>query len=255
MPFTIPPAINYSDTLIPKTVTLNNPNIGQPTDGTRMIPVEIDWGTMGGASYCVMFNLANLSVNNFSGMQAISVDNSSSGSDIIIVFTDTMETTQVPAYTPKAIVPVFTGSSSFYVIATKPLPIDVTRMSIMNFCPPPAIIPISKEQAFATVSGIAMVAGTTHIIPASVSGTLQNGFIGFFAWSNNAETGVFTLNDGAGTLIAGAKLGLEGGHVVGYTAWEATDINVRFSGGITLTCDNGIGNDGSLSVNLYYRTP
>ena len=107
MPVTVPPAINYPSPL------LSQPDryMQVPPEGARMIPCEIDWGTMGSGGTLITsmsINLQNNSTKTFTQICSLAVDNSACCSDVQFVFPDTAETMTIPAYTPKCIVPVFT---------------------------------------------------------------------------------------------------------------------------------------------------
>lgn len=247
----VPPAINYLSPL----VAVPTKYMNTPPEGPKFIPGEIDWGSMGGANNVVNFNLQNNAALNFSQITTIAVDNSQCGADIVFIFPDTAETTTVPAYTPKLIIPVFTNQTQFYVQALGTvLSTDITRFSIHNTLPPPVAVPTTQEQNAAVVTGSLLQPGTTAIVPAGTNGTLEG--ISITATVTNAAAQfacLFSLQDGSSkSLWSGYIAGTTGGAF--NDNWNLNQLNVRFSNGINLV-QSGSSPGGQVQCNLYYRKP
>lgn len=251
MPLVIPPAVNYQSPLVAVPTRWQNEN---PPEGPKMIPVEIDWNTMGGANNCVFINLQNNATLNFSQIVALAVDNSSCGGDIQFVFPDTTETVTIPAYSPKVIVPVFTNQTQFYVLGIGVASEDVTRFSIQNVVPPPIAVPTSQEQNAVSVSGVSVLAtGLTQLVPATVNGTLETLQVAVYM---DGGTLVFDIEDGTGKVIAGGSVTESVGGFLNFVPVDLQDIRVRFQTGLKLNIVSNAGiTAGTISVNLYYRTP
>ena len=234
MSLTIPPAVNYQSPLI----ALQTIYRREPQEGPMMIPCEIDWGTMGGSGLekAVSFNLQNNSTLAFSQIVAISVDNSDCGSDVRFVFTDTAETTTIPAYSPKVICEVFTNTKSFYVIAGFDGEVtegtDTTRFSIHNSLPPPIAIPLSPAQDAASANNIdGTVAATTQLIPPGVNGTLETLAVIAQLANTTGDIGVWVIQDGNGNIIAGSQV-VSSSAASNVAPFVLSDIRVRFSNGL-----------------------
>lgn len=129
MPLTVPPAKNFPSPLIALPSFMQD----EPREGRMQVPVEILWGTMGGTSKSVSFNLQQGSTLPVSQISTLKVDNSNCSADILIVFPDTGETIPVPAYAPLQVVPVFSNGLQFYVTAPYAGSADVTRMQLLNY--------------------------------------------------------------------------------------------------------------------------
>jgi len=258
MSLTVPPAKNYTSPLASVPTVWDS----TPVEGNRMIVCEIDWGTMGGTNNCVNINLQNNSYANFSQIVALAVDNSQSGADIQFIFPDTAETTTVPAYTPKTIVPVFTNMTQFYVSAPNASTEDISRFSIHNSLPPPVSIPTTQEQNVAAVNSIGIsTSGSQAVVASSINGTMEALYIQHALNADAAGANVvWTLKDGTGKTVA------VGTDVVGYASgteqtsvgesFTLSGINVRFNQGLVFSwTSNQILGGSFYSVNAYYRTP
>lgn len=254
--YQVPPAVNYPNPLVALVARYLNP----PREGNRMIPVEIDWGTMGGASHCVAINLQNNATLEFSQIIALAVDNSDCGADVRFVFPDTGETTTIPAGSPKTIIEVFTNQVQFFVVAgfnsETVLANDSTRFSIHNSLPPPISVPISVEQESAVFNAINADGATmTQLVPATVSGTLQG--IQVLRTSPFANSGAqaFLIKDGTGKVITGGTFDSDSG-TVSFDAiiLDLNPMNVRFSQGLQML-QSGVNVGGKYCVNLLFRIP
>lgn len=273
MTFVLPPSVNYQSPIqsLPDTWQQNN-----PPEGARMIPFQIQWGTMGGAASqkavsCNVRGGGQQSPNDFTNINALSIDNSQCGADIQFVFTDTDEIITIPAYAPLTIVPVFSRSQSFYVLTVagqSVLSTDTTRFKVHNTLPPLIAVPVTQEQNAAAITATDISGGGPYqIVGATISGTLQVGLASMSASNNGggSYTSSFALQDGTGRLLGSfAWSAFPGGDPTfnpdeNAIIWQVGQVNMRFSGGISIVQTNIGGAPPAtaayLSTNLYYRTP
>jgi hypothetical protein len=254
-------ATNYPSPLIALASTFGT----APKEGQYQIPVEIDWGVMGGTDYLVSFNLANSgNTKQITQICAVHVDNSACGSDIQFAFTDTSETITIPAYEPYALVPVFSRSLQFFVSAgiegEEVETTDVTRFTLFNFVPPPVVITPSQEQDTSVAAAIAGAVGNTQIVPAGTNGSLNVVYVNYSSpFGGLAGAGVMGLSlvDGTGKVL---WVGQMGGGIL--SAWNVvlaslTGIDFRFQNGIKFeqTLVGGAAIAGNFNVVLGYRQP
>lgn len=255
MALQIPPSVNYQSPLV------SIPSLAESDakEGPRMVNLEIDWGTMGGASNCVSVNPSNNATLTFSQILALSVDNSTCGSDVRFTFPDTQETVTIPAYAPKIIVPVFTNQTQFFVQALGEEPQDITKFSILNFVPPPIALPLSQEQNIANIGAINVTAnGSTQLIAAGINGALEGAFISFYGSTGSGASVInWTLQDGSATPVVLAAGSNEFGTGTGYQglAFQLNGLQVRFQNGVKLSYTITATVNATYSANLYYRTP
>ena len=258
-------AVNYPNALLAVGLHASVVPGGQsPVNGPQCIPAEIDWGSMGGTSKVVGFNIGNAGgTRAFTDLCALHVDNSECGADIRFIFTDTQETYTIPAYTNYALVPVFTKALQFYVVSQIDGEIveaaDTTRFSMFNFVPPPVVIDPSKEQESASFAAIdATTVANTQLVPAGVSGTIQNinVFNQFFGGTGNY--GQWIIQDGDGRTFFGGRGSSAGVNMNSNTmALDLNEIDVRFNNGLKFVIQiaSGLPANSSYSVNLLYRVP
>lgn len=253
MPISIPAATNYPSGL----VAIPSRVLSDPREGNKSIPCEVDWNIMGGVNQSLYFNLQNNATLEFSQIVALKVDNSQCGADVQFIFPDTNETVTIPAYTPDAIVEVFTNQTQFYLIALGAIATDVTRFQILNFLPPPVVVPVSTEQRTAVVGAIsAGAAAATQIIPTTINGTLENLSVQFGVSNPAADSNaIATFTDGTGKLIARCPAFVRTGVPANATLLNLTFAAVRFSGGISCTVSGLLIAGGEFDVNAYYRIP
>lgn len=253
MPITIPAAENYQSPLVAVPSRVLMP----PREGNKSIPCEVDWSIMGGANQSIYINLQNNATLEFSQVVALKVDNSECGASVRFIFTDTNETVTIPAYTPDAIVEVFTNQTQFYLVAEGAIATDVTRFQLLNFLPPPVVVPISTEQQTAVVGSISSgAAASAVIIPPTVNGTLENLLVQFGCASPAADSNaVATFSDGNGKVIARCPVFVKTGVPANVVSLNLSDAAVRFEGGIECTISGLLIASGEYSVNVYYRLP
>lgn len=251
MPLSIPPAYNYQSPLVAVPTIFGR----QPKEGAKLISCEIDWGTMGGPNNCVNINLQNNATLEFSQIVALSVDNSLCAADIQFLFPDTTETTGIPSYLPKCIIPVFTNQTQFFVSAPNAQPEDITRFTILNLLPPPVAIPFTVEQqavAFGELPGDG--ATTFPLVDASISGTLEGISVQRNSTPDDANSQFFTIEDGTGAVLFTGQFNSQNNTAINVTLLDFNPIHVRFNEGLSLH-QTGDSINGSYSVNLLYRTP
>lgn len=255
MSLLLPPSKNYQSPLNAVPIFYGR----MPREGAKMIPVEIDWATMGGTGKCVSFNLQNNAYLEFSQIVAVSVDNSQCGADIQFIFPDTSETLTIPAYSPKTIIEVFTNQTQFYVSAPNSAVEDITRFSIHNSLPPPISVPVTLEQNAAAISGINIaVTGSSQIVPTTINGTIESLQVAMQSTANNATVSRidWLIIDGAGTAIAAGVLTNGPGANQSQIVYNGGGLQVRFQTGIVFSwSSNANTSSGVAYVNLYYRTP
>lgn len=254
MTISIPPSANYPSPL----TAIPSKYLDAPTVGNQQIPIEIDWATMGGAAQNgqtgVSFNMQNNATLEFDRIRTIVVDNSACGADIEIIFTDTSTTLQIPAYTPYAVIPVFTNQTQFFVVGYGVLPIDITRMTMLNFVVDPVVVPVSKEQNNAAAVVSSAAAGTTVIVPSSVQGgTVENIYMTWDDGPTAAGGFPWSIQDGTGKVLAQGAVSTAASQTINVPLLALNDANLRFRNGINLVL--GTGAQGGIVVNLYYRTP
>jgi hypothetical protein len=255
-----PPFVNY-----PNQLTSFPTRTGvTPPEGERMIQVEIDWGSMGGSQNCVFVNLQNNAVMNFSQIVSFSVDNSACGGDVQFIFPENSETLEIPAYIPKAIAEVFTSQTQFYVKGQGVIAGDITRFTILNYLPPPVVVPTSQEQNTAVVSNISINAGgsgSTQIVPLGVNGTVEaiSVFSNIGAGAASFVEAGWAIEDGETSpkILAGGTSGGTAGGTVGAQVYGLSNLSIRFVNGLVFdwTVLSGAATSGGFTVNVYYRTP
>ena len=257
MSIKIPPAINYNAPLIAVIDRLQN----APNEGNRRVAFEIDWGTSagqnGGANNCVNINMQNNATLEFSQVCMLYVDNSESGGDVDFIFTDSGQTYTVPAYSPAELFPVLTNSTQFFISSPGALPGDVTVGAILNYNTFPSSIDVTTEQQNASFTAITNAAATTALIPAGVTGTIENIFVTVSPSGTHSDVSTLVIQDGEGTpkIIASATAQWTNTPQT-FTMLDLAPMAVRFENGLNLVV-SGAANapDATISANILYRTP
>jgi hypothetical protein len=248
VPITIPPFVQYQAPIYPIAGRWNQ----APPEGDKFIPLEIDWGLTVPQGEAVQIALNNGPVE-FTQIIALSVDNGRNGGDVSFLFPDTGKQLTVPAYS-QGCYPVFTNALTFYIISPAAALGDVTCFEVLNSMPPPVAIQPSQTQSNASTPGVSLANGTTQLIPASVTGTLQAYDIVIdIVQSATAGTGTLAMIDGSGQNLWG--------HVINAPASTtqtipitASGIRLRFYRGISLVVSAStlVGN---ITLNLFYSVP
>jgi hypothetical protein len=257
MALIIPPNVkNYSAPLNAVPLDWTSP----PPEGAKGINCTIAWNVaQAGPNKAVYLNMQNNATLNFSEIRAIVVDNSLNGSDVQVVFPDTELTFTVPAYTPYAVIPVFTNQTQFYMLSPNSLITDKTAFTVMNTMPPPIAVPVTEAQNFVTLAGFdASINGSRILLPATVNGTLENmNLTGFCSDGGGGASFDIFLSDGAGNPLF---QGTGGVVALGTTnlgaSFQMNDVRLRFSQGLILSWSSaGAPSAFFLAPNIYYRTP
>ena len=255
MGFSVPVAANYSSPLNAVPIDWINP----PVEGPKAIQCAITWDAAeSGPNKAVYVNLQNNAPLNFSKIRALVFDNSMNGSDVQVTFPDTETTVSIPAYTPYAVIPVFTNQTGFYIESTNALATDKTSFMILNTLPPPIALPTTQEQNFDVASGIdAHLSGNVQLVAAGINGTLEACQCAGFIVSAGVGASIdVTLEDGNGNVIAFGVKGANSSSFENIDLFSLQDIRVRFQNGLKLVWTT-VGGPTScfLGANVYYRTP
>jgi hypothetical protein len=116
-------------------------------------------------------------------------------------------------------------------------------------------VPTSTEQNTAAPAGIDMATATTQLVPATVSGTLEDAFIFAVGNATNSGNGTWSLQDGTGKVIAQGGISVSSGQKVNVTLFQLTGGAVRFTNGLKLICTETAALGVTINCNLYYRIP
>jgi len=252
MSITVPPSVNYPNQLISSPCLWAK----NPSEGSRFVPGQIAWGSMGGTNKCVDVNLYGLGAQTFSQIAALSVDNSGCGADVQFIFPDTQQTYTVPAYTPQCVVPVFTNTTNFYIYSPNSLSGDITNFAIHNDVPPPISVPTTQAQNVAANSAITLAAGTTQIIPAGTTGTLENLAITVGVQTASVSFNfLLVLQDGSGKVLAAVNAVGNSGGTLNALILALQGIAVRFQNGVSLIITGSGNPGGTVDCNAYYKIP
>lgn len=256
MALIIPPSVNYGSPLVYQVSRAES----QPREGKKQFNLNVEWGNaLYSTALCVNFNFQQNATLDFSQIVCLVVDNSDCGADVRFYFPDTQMTVTIPARTPYAIVEVMTGAKSFLLQtglnSQVVLTTDATRFQVLNYLPPPVVVPTSDAQQPAAIAAIAgnTVANTT-ILASTIDGRLESASIVGFFTNNTANTATWQLKDGTGLLIATGRNASIGGDYTNITAFENYNMKVPFRQGLIFSItqsDLPVGSE--YAVNLYYR--
>lgn len=256
MSINIPPAKNYTSPLVALPSIMRK----DPTEGDRLVPIEIDWGptaNMGGPNNCVAINLYATATQTISQIVALSIDNSACAADLEFVFPDSSQTYRVPAYTPVAVFEVVTNQTNFFVQAFNPEDGDVTRFAILNFLPPPIVLPVTQQPQSAAAFGAisATAAATTQLIPNTIDGRVE--VLSIIATLNSGSSGstAYVLKDGNGTVLNAGQVYSQNGTNQNVICFQASSLDLPFVDGLQfiVTPGTGIASGSTFIVNLAYR--
>lgn len=249
VPIIIPPFSQYQAPLFPLRGLWNTP----PAEGDMFVNAEVDWGTYP-PGQAVQFALSGNSPVAFSQIVALSVDNSRCGADVQFIFADSGFVLLVPAHAGGTF-PVYTNGLNFFVAAIGAGASDVTVLNVHNSMPPPIQMALSERQNSVSFTGIAPTNGTTVIVPAPTSGTLNGASIMVDYIESATETGLqLALTDGTGKSLwqttFHAPLNTQG-----VQSFELTGMSVRFVNGLYLAIINSTLTGNDVIVNAYYTVP
>jgi hypothetical protein len=255
MSFTVPVSVNYASPLnaVPLDWT------SEPNEGAKGIQCSITWNASeSGANKSVYLNMQNNAPLNFSKIRALVFDNSANGSDVQVIFPDTETTVSIPAYTPYAVIPVFTNIVQFYIQSPNALATDKTNFMILNTLPPPVVVPTTQEQSFDGEAGIdATSSGSTQLVAAGINGTLEAVSVGgFIVGGGTGGSITVDLVDGGGNTIMIGVRGTDTSQFQNMNIFELSGLQVRFTNGLQLVWTTvGAPVSCFLNANVYYRTP
>jgi hypothetical protein len=225
----------------------------KPAEGDRFAAAEIDWGSYP-PGQGVQFQLSGNSPVALSQIVALTVDNARCGSDVQFVFADSGFILQVPAHAG-GVYPVFTNGLSFYVIALGAGASDVTCVNVHNSLPPPIPLQLSERQNTAAITGINIANGSTPIVPAPKSGTLNAASIVIDYVIPAGGGGLqMALQDGAGALLWTSTFHAPVS-TSGVQHFEISGLAVRFINGLNLIVINSTIVSNDIIVNAYYTVP
>lgn len=128
MPIATPAATNYPSPL----VAIPSTSQDEPIEGRHVIPVEVLWGSMGGATKTVDINVQNNATLEFTQISSLKVDNSACTVPVTFVFADLAEQIVIPANHKLAVIPIFSNAKEFTVSAPTAVATDITRFKIFN---------------------------------------------------------------------------------------------------------------------------
>lgn len=249
MPLSIPTFDQYQAPMVPLRGLWNS----SPPEGDKLVNAEIDW-LVTTKNQAVQFQLAGNSPVALSQIVALYVDNARCGADINFLFPDTGFSLFVQARS-QGIFPVLTNALMFYAISNAAQVGDTTVLQILNSMPPPIPIPATVAQNTAATGQIGLANGSTPVVAAGISGTLNSVSIVVNATAA-ASLGVITLilQDGTGkTLWRGAIEVLANQTVT--IPINLPGLSLRFSNGINLVMTGASNISGYVTANAYYSTP
>lgn len=258
MTITVPVARNYQSPLnfIPSRLAgiANN----APPEGNGLISCEIDWGVMGGPNNTVTLNpQANTAnPNSISQICALAIDNSTCGAPVQFLFPDTSYTLTIPAYLPAAVFPVFSNATQFYVSCPLAEPEDITRFQILNFFPPPAVIPQATQQEAENFNNVPINGSSSQVLVApGISGTVEGVTVYCTITSAGATaTEQIKIIDGNSNIIAASQINVTSGQAVNTFVINLNPCRIRFQNGLTFQQSGG--NPGGFwSITLLFQTP
>lgn len=244
MPLSIPAFDQYQQPMTP----LRGLWHARPKEGDFFVNVEVDW-LVTTKSTAVQFSLSGNSPVSLSQIAAMAVDNGRCGSDVSLIFPDSGWKLTVPAH-EQLISPVFTNALMFYASAPAAVAGDTTVIQILNSIPPPIPIPSTEAQNQATIAVAAIANGSTVVIPAPTSGTINT-----ISMTIAMATGyaAVQLVDGSGKSVWGGTF--QAGATAQFYPINLTGLAVRFTGGLNLVVSNVTATGGPIAVNVYYTTP
>ena len=249
MPLTIPPFNQYQAPIVPLRGLWN----AAPPEGDKFITAEIDW-LVTTTQQAVQFAVSANSPVSFSQIVALAVDNSRSGADVVFVFSDSGFELVVPAR-EQVVAPVFTNALMFYAISNNAQAGDITAFQVLNSRPPVIALSPAFDQNHAAQGGIGPGNGTTAVVPAGVSGTLNVLSISFdVTVGATAESGAVSLIDGTGKTLW-TNLFAVGANATSNFDPTIGGLAIRFVNGINCVVSSSTFTSGFIVVNVYYSQP
>jgi hypothetical protein len=250
LPLTIPAFVQYQAQLVPLRGLWNR----APPEGDYFVNAEIDW-LVSPPGNAVQFALAGNSPVALSQIAALAVDNGRSGADCDFIFPDSGFVLTVPAHN-QLISPVFTNALMFYASSPAAILGDTTVLQILNSLPPPIPIAPSSAQNHASSQGIPLaVNGSTPIIAAGITGTLNTLNINVSAVSGaSAGFAVLSLIDGTGKLVWQTTLAQAASTDNNFN-FPMSGLSLRFANGLSLSITGSTYAGDWVVVNAFYSQP
>lgn len=247
MPLIVPPFTQFQGQLVPLRGLWHK----RPAEGDYFVNAEIDWGSQN--TIAIQFSLSGNSPVALSQIVALYVDNRRCGVDCDFQFPDSGFLLTVPAHA-QGLFPVLTNALMFYAIASGAAAPDVTVVQILNSIGPQIALVPSQQQNSNSVIGIGIAAGTTPIVPATLSGTLNTLSLSIDLTGGTGGNMTVLIQDGTGaTLWAGIVTDAASGQQ--NIPINLTGLAVRFKNGINLVIVGGGTLTGFVDANVYYQTP
>jgi hypothetical protein len=246
MPLTVPPFSQFQGQLVPLRGLWNR----RPAEGDYFVNAEIDWGTANTSA--IQFALSGNSPVALSQIVALYIDNRRCGVDTDFLFPDSGFLLTVPAHA-QGLFPVLTNALMFYAIATGSALNDVTIVQILNSLPPPIPLVPSQAQNNNALTGLTLINGTTALVAAGISGTVNTISISFVL--SAAGTAQVALQDGTGAVIWANEFTGPAAAPAQNIQVDLTGLSVRFRNGLNLVVSGAAVSIGGADANIYYTTP
>lgn len=246
MPLTVPPFSQFQGVLFPLRGLWNK----APAEGDRFINAEIDWATQN--TQAVQFSLSGNSPVALSQIVALYVDNRRCGVDCDFLFPDSGFLLTVPGRA-QGLFPVLTNALMFYAIATGAGAADVTILQILNSLPPPIPLIPTSQQNTGAITGITVANGTTQIVPATVSGSLNTISLSLDLLGGASGGSLnIALQDGTGVVLWENYYNVAANQILAVPV-NLGGLNIRFLNGIRLVQSGLSGTlTGTIAANVYY---
>lgn len=251
MPLTLPPFGQYQSPIVP----LRGLWRSAPREGDFFVNIEIDWAIyLAQGVGAVQLQFAGNSPVAMSQIVALAVDNSRCGADIQFQFPDSGSELAVPSH-EGGVFPCFTNALMFYVIGGATVPGDISVFQVCNSMPPPVALSATFAQNHASATGIGTANGTTPIIAAGTSGTLNTISLSIELQGGAAIESLFlSLVDGTGRTVWVGVYNVPAGGVLNQSV-NLPGLALRFADGLGLMVSASSVTSGYLTANLYYSTP
>jgi hypothetical protein len=251
MPLTIPPFSQYQAPLVPLRGVWNTP----PPEGDKFVNIEVDWLVNTSNLTAVQFALAGNSPVALSQIAALAIDNSRSGADVVFLFPDSGFSLSIPSH-EGGVFPVFTNALMFYAIAANAQSGDVTVFQVMNSIPPPVPVSPTFAQNHAGISAASIVNGSTPIVAAPISGTLNTISLSIAATATSAGSFNVAFVDGNSRTVWEGVFSVAAGGVPQEFPVNLTGLSIRFANGLAMVISGEVNiTGGAIYGNVYYSTP
>jgi hypothetical protein len=239
----LPPFNQYQSPIVPLRGLWN----AAPVEGDKFVTAEIDW-LVTTTQQAVQFSISANSPVAFSQIVCMAVDNSRSGADVDFIFSDSGFILTVPAHN-QVVAPVFTNALMFYVAAHAAVLGDITTFQVLNSMPATIQIAPSTDQNHAAATGVSIVNGTTPIVAAPITGTLNTLSITLDATAGIAQ---IALIDGTGRIVWVSSPAVVAAGPINY---NLSGLSVRFTAGLFIQIIGSTMTGASLVANVYFSTP